>query len=209
MKGLLIKDLLMFKMQKSSLLFFVVLVIFFSMFLGVEFIVQGYLTILMGILCLNSVSFDMMDHGKKMLLSLPISKKTYVWEKYLFGFLCFTLCCLISAGLALLIQKPSLIWVNVVGSSVGWVLIGIALGFTIVYGNEKGRLILFVLVFSAVGILGVLPSFLQASIRGWMDQLQSMSLALVGLGCLLISMVLYLGCGMIFSTLFERKELEL
>ena len=85
MKGLLVKDYRFLLGQKSSFLIFVALGLFFV--LTGEEISFGvsYAMIFAAILATSSITYDSMENGMAYLLTLPIQKKMYVIEKYLFS----------------------------------------------------------------------------------------------------------------------------
>lgn len=87
MKGLLIKDFCLMK----EMIKFLGLVVIISAFLlmsgkgdNVSF-VMGYISILFSFLVMNTISYDEMDKGYSFLMTLPVSRKQYVLEKYIFG----------------------------------------------------------------------------------------------------------------------------
>ena len=87
MKGLLIKDIRLLKNQKHFFLI-VGLVGAMLMFTSEEpSFVISYMTFVFSMFTLSSVSYDEYDNGMAFLFSLPISRKKYVREKYLFGLL--------------------------------------------------------------------------------------------------------------------------
>ena len=87
MKGLLIKD---FKLMKNQRQFFTTIVLltiaFMSVYKNLNFVIS-YMTILFGMFAVSSISYDRYDNGESYLFTLPISKRTYVIEKYVFGLL--------------------------------------------------------------------------------------------------------------------------
>lgn len=87
MKGLLIKDFqLIMRNAKMFIVFlFVVLLIMSSGNTEVVGFVVGYLTVLFGMMVLGTISYDDYEHGNSYLMTLPIRRKTYVKEKYLFA----------------------------------------------------------------------------------------------------------------------------
>ena len=88
MKGLLIKD---WKLLKNQGRFFLMILaaslipLFFSQNY-VNFI-TSYLTFIFSVFVLSTLSYDSYDNGMIFLLSLPVSRRIYVQEKYLFSLL--------------------------------------------------------------------------------------------------------------------------
>jgi len=87
MKGLLIKDIRLLKNQKQ---FFLIICLVGAMLLftsGEPSFVISYMTFVFSMFTLSSISYDEYDNGLAFLFSLPISRKKYVREKYVFGLL--------------------------------------------------------------------------------------------------------------------------
>ena len=87
MKGLLIKDFKLLKVQKNSFLLILCIAIGMEIFTNStssSFII-GYLSFVATLFTLSSISYDEFDNGNAFLFSLPITRKSYVIEKYGFG----------------------------------------------------------------------------------------------------------------------------
>lgn len=98
MKGLFLKDFHYMLLQKSFLI--LILVIGFALSLTMSdgyYFVIGYLTFMGAILGTMSITMDDQTNGMAFLFTLPISRKQYVTEKYLFSILVM----LFSSGVSL------------------------------------------------------------------------------------------------------------
>lgn len=131
MKGLLIKDLKLLKNQKQFFLACIFICAIFGMAFDNPSFIICYITLMCSIFTVSTMAYDSQNNGMSYLFTLPVSRKGYVKEKYLFGILtsfCAVLvmapCCavifllrhigiesgeigstaLVSFGLALLIQ---------------------------------------------------------------------------------------------------------
>lgn len=83
MKGLLIKDLQLLKKQKIVLAFAAFLSVMFLFYgTGIQFIVC-YITILFSFMSTTTIVYDQHSNGMGFLLTLPVSRSSYAWEKYL------------------------------------------------------------------------------------------------------------------------------
>ena len=86
MKGLFVKDIELMKQQKQ----FFVLVVVMGVILNlagsgsVSFAI-GYFTIVTAIFAITTISYDEFDNGLAFLMTLPVTRKQYVAEKYLLG----------------------------------------------------------------------------------------------------------------------------
>ena len=87
MKGLLIKDFKLLKVQKNFFLLILCIAIGIEIFTNStssSFII-GFLSFVATLFTLSSISYDEFDNGNAFLFSLPITRKSYVIEKYGFG----------------------------------------------------------------------------------------------------------------------------
>ena len=87
MKGLLITDFKLLKVQKNFFLLILCIAIGIEIFTNStssSFII-GFLSFVATLFTLSSISYDEFDNGNAFLFSLPITRKSYVIEKYGFG----------------------------------------------------------------------------------------------------------------------------
>ena len=87
MTGLLIKDLKLMMMQRNALLMVGVIAVMVVMGGTDPSFVITYLTFIGVMYTMNTLSYDGADNGNAFLFSLPITRKGYVVEKYVFGLL--------------------------------------------------------------------------------------------------------------------------
>ena len=161
MKGLLVKDFRLMKGQKNFLvLLFIMIAFVFISGMDASFF-MGYLPFLYMNAAMSTITYDEFDNGMAFLMVLPISRKLYVQEKYLFGgVLGFT--GLASAFVLFLISEINK------GSSMTftqYVLLFLCfLAFVILFlclmipiqlkfGSEKGRIVLFIIFFGIIGMV--------------------------------------------------------
>lgn len=154
MKGLLIKDFKLLKGQKNF--FMAIMAISIIMIItspGTSFPI-GFLGFVGSLFSLSSISYDEFDNGNAFLFSLPITRKDYVLEKYIFG--------LISGMTSLLLGTViSLVAIGITktggfneifitaGSLFPTILLilSIMLPFILKFGGEKGRI-------AIIGVMG-------------------------------------------------------
>lgn len=217
MKGLLIKDLKLMKLQK---MFFLTLL---ALSIGMTFLGKdpsfslGFLSFVFPMFTLSTVSYDEFDNGNAFLFSLPITRTMYVKEKYLFS----VLLCIASSALALLLtyigsffkavsMEPVDILITAAGVlSITLLLQALTLPFLLKYGGEKGRLALF----GAVGF-GVVIIFLSTKAAElfkintqpfvkWISSLNGF--VLFGLSILLVAFLFLLSMRISIS-IMKKKE---
>lgn len=164
MKGLLIKDFKLMKSQKSTLIVVIVMTVMLTLFQNNVTFVMGYLPFLGAMLSLGTISYDDFDNGNAFLFSLPITRQTYVAEKYLYTIL--------TSGIFWLVGFLSPIVVTLTGGTVDMGMIVVtAIGMLIVlllmislllpcflkFGAEKGRIVMFL----CLGIVLLLVYFVK------------------------------------------------
>lgn len=122
MKGLLIKDLKLLKNQgKILFIIFAVMGMFVLISDSNPGFLAAYITIFLALFTTSTISYDEYDSGYLFVFTLPVSRKGYVREKYVFGLLsAVTAWCIgMSAGTAALLRMPSH------GSLKDWFLSGV------------------------------------------------------------------------------------
>lgn len=216
MSGLLIKDWKLFKNQGKY--FFSVLVVAMAILLiGSEEYVPfsiSYITFFVAYFTLSTISYDEYDNGMAFLMTLPVSRRIYVSEKYLLSILLTVGAWLLSTGLNVLLLRSSI-------SSEGMkemfcmapvllltvlLFLNLSLPLFLKFGPEKGRMFSF-------GILGVivLIMFLLGKMGIGAETLQELDLFTVkqplaaSVICILLS-VLVIGISWLISLKFMHGK---
>ncbi len=204
MKGLLIKDLLLMIKSKKVILF----MLFIGIVGGINDIsfATGYILMVFAILSLSTISYDEANHGLKTLFTLPISKSDYVKEKYLFsliitgiGFVFVTILnCFSKSGFVEI--------VTVLSTSL--LLLSISLPFQLKEGNEKGRIVLFVVVFGFIFLFVFLNQFIPKFFESIEAVLNTMNPTMFSVGLLITSFVLYFISMLISIRVYKNRVLD-
>lgn len=212
MKGLLAKDYALMKQRGKILIFLVLWGIIMYAVMDDGFFVVGWVVMIAVITSLSTMSYDEYDNSMPFLMSLPVTRKDYAVEKYLFSALC---------GIAFWIISLIIVIVGntVTGKAVlqtedlSGMLLFLAVMFLILavcippqlkWGAEKGRivmLIIFGVVFVAAFLLGRFGGGLKRTAE-WLDRL---SMPGVVLGALAASLVLT-AISVMFSILIMQKK---
>lgn len=150
MKGMLIKDFRILKHQ-GKILFLMLLVaaVFMNLItdVGPSFVV-GYITIIFSLFTVTTVSYDEFDNCYLFLMTLPVTRKKYVNEKYLFALLLilFAWCAGIVLGIILLLVQPSaeVDAADWFGTCVGyiftaWIFVSVMLPIRLKFDAEKAQ----------------------------------------------------------------------
>ena len=171
MKGLLIKDIKLLLGQKKFFTVVIAMGIFFM--LSNENPVSGvsYITMLLSIFTLSTISYDEFDNGMAFLMTLPIERKTYAREKYVFAGMIAVLSAVGTSILAYILGKVMNVEVDmteVIGVAcvivlISWLMLAITIPLQIKFGAEKGRIAMLLAVGGVFGVLFFLAKGLSSS----------------------------------------------
>lgn len=220
MKGLLIKD---FKLifSNARMLVVIVCIAFFMLFgsdtMDGSFVVS-YLTIISFMFVLTSISYDDFDHGLSFLLTLPVSRKTYVREKYCFGLLCgfggwflALLLCLISGFV-----KNSFVPLSdfMLTSIMVYVILTFMLTITIPiqlkFGGDNGKILIMILigVLFAMGlIVSRIAGHFHVDLTKWMDHLFALNSAFLILISVFLALTALVVSYLVSLRVMDKKQL--
>lgn len=150
MKGLLIKDLRLWMLQKNTL--FVLLMVGLFLTVSSRDITSGtsYLCILAPLFTITTLSYDEFDNGMPFLMTMPVSRRIYVREKYVFGLLSTLFIWMIATALTLIVtarRQFDIFFTDILSSALGTaiaaiLMLSIFLPFIIKFGSEKYRFVL-------------------------------------------------------------------
>lgn len=217
MKGLLLKDLYNLSSYKTSLLIMVVIVGFVG-FSQENFInlIPIMLTTMLGMMALSTFSYDEIAKSDKYVLSLPVSKKEMVKEKYLLALLATLIGVIVSVLLCVavsyIVKKQSPDITILLTSSIG-AIFGISLVQCIqipsVYkwGAERGRIQMFLLVICVMGIIGGIGYFLLKS--GIVGNIEEILKVITSYGMILLiffTIAMYIVSYWIAYHIYQKKE---
>ncbi len=90
MKGLFIKDLILLRNQWKTFIAFIGLGFFMAMSMKDNAGVI-YMAMVISMFSISTLGYDEFDNGFRFLFTLPVSRKAYVREKYLFFILCLVI----------------------------------------------------------------------------------------------------------------------
>ena len=204
MKGLLIKDFLLMKNYKKVAMFMLIIGIFVGMN-DISF-ASGYILVFVSILSMSTITYDEANHGLNTLFTLPISKSDYVKEKYLFS--------LIITGIGFVFVtilgcfRKSGFMETLVILSTALLLLALSLPFQLKEGNEKGRIVLFVVVFGCTFLFAFLNQFIPKFFESIETVLNTMDPTMFSIGLLMSSFVLYFVSMMISIRVYKNRVLD-
>lgn len=216
MKGLLIKDFKLMKMQKRFflLILLVGVVITFSSY-DVAF-TTGFMAFVSSLFSISSISYDEFDNGNAFLFSLPISRRTYAVEKYIFGAIlgccAWVLAMIIAISMGFLkgIHPDAETWFSAfLILSMMFVILALMLPFQLKFGGERGRIVLIgclalMLVIGGLALNGL--ELIGIDLLAMLDAMPAVNAGIMSLITLLIAL-LFLGVSCLISIgIVQKKE---
>lgn len=216
MKGLLIKDFKLMKGQKNFFITIVVIAVGMSMFMEDSSFIIGYMTFVGSLFTLSTISYDEFDNGNAFLFSLPITRKSYILEKYGFGLIVggaswlFATVIVAIAGLmknSILVMDTILIALMVLPVLI--IVLAVMLPFQFKFGGEKSR----VAIIGAVGLMFVI-AFVVIKIAGLFNidlitifnNLSVISMKTLIVTALVIAVIVFLLSFKISVSIMDKKE---
>lgn len=149
-RGLLIKDLcLMREIRKLLLIILFVTVIFIFNGTSSTFL-TGYIMIIIAFLVGMTISYDEMNNGLAFLMTLPVTRRQYVAEKFICGLLSLFLVFVYTMVVAVIQSMignsaPDLkesIMTAVLFAVIGVIVLSFSIAIDLKFGVEKGRVML-------------------------------------------------------------------
>ena len=149
MKGLIQKDILLMGNQKKSL--GIILLCGLSMFFSMDGSgVVTYLAMVGSIAVLSTISYDELENGYSYLLTCPVSRITYVREKYAFSILWAAVCCVIgtAADICVSLIRNQLVLEEagmslMVSMMLALFMFALMIPLQLKYGREKSKYVLY------------------------------------------------------------------
>lgn len=216
MKGLLLKDFNLMKVQKNFYLMIAAVAVGITAFSNELVFPLGFLTFIVSLFALSTISYDEFDNGNAFLFSLPITRTVYVTEKYCLGLILSLGSCVLST---LIVTAVSILkgraptWDIIIAAItillLSLVMQAIMLPFQLKFGGEKGRIaligalgLIFVIGFIVIKIAGFLNIDLAAGING----LSTLSIGMMITSVIAASVILWLISMKISSAIMNKKE---
>lgn len=148
MKGLLIKDWKLIKKQKMFILMMAAVCVIMLLFYDDVVYTVIYITALFSYLGVGLLSYDEADNGMAYLFTLPITRKQYIIERYVFGFLVIFVPWAVGLAAAFIagsMKGTVFSMAEFALGSVGalmasWLLFGLVMPLQLKLGPEKSRI---------------------------------------------------------------------
>lgn len=181
MKGLLIKDFRFLMNQKSSMIIFLGLGLFFLISGNDISLSLAYCTMMVAVFTTSSISYDGFDNGMSFLMTLPIRRKTYAASKYVFSLV-------VVIGMGILLSAASFI-ANLAGCeielsglgsallmsvSMAMIMAALMIPIYLKFGAEKSRYAMAIIVGAVVAFSFILERVGGDFLVGLIDKLGQM-----------------------------------
>lgn len=216
MRGFMVKDLRLMMQRKSYLAVLFILALFLTFQQGGMFVVM-YLTMLVMMFAISTVSYDEYDNGYSFLMTLPADRRTYVREKYLLIVLVGIVGCLVGCAMFAVYtatkQGGGVSFEEILAEAVVYLLTAVPVADVMLpiqmkFGAEKGRMVLFLVIGAFVAAGGVCVKLLQKnnSLQEAVDAVSGMGMW-VFVGCLVVLCLLLTLLSYCVSVhVMEKKE---
>ncbi len=211
------KDIGLMKNNAAFFTMILIISVVCSVALKNPFFALGYATALISIFSVNTIAYDEHENGMAHLFSLPISRKLYVKEKYVFSLVItvigLCIACLISAAVAAY-MKESLTW-----KEWGQILSLSILATTIIqsvilpvrmrFDAEKHKMAMMIAVgvlFLATGVLYGLAELFEMDVETIYNNIMSANTVLILAVVLVFAIITVLVSYKVSVTFLEKRE---
>lgn len=217
MKGLLIKDCKLMLGQKSFLgLAALMGIVYLGIYSDPTFAIM-FVTIMCSIFSVSTLTYDEHENGMAYLFTLPIRKKDYVLEKYVF----YIMSTVITGGVMFVLAWIA-VWIRGLGTSwddlcvgmlsawfVSTILVSYMIPASLKFGIEKSRIVMgsamaaiFLLVYLAIKI----SKSRNTDVKRFMQALGNMSDGTVVLMLLMIAVAVIVISMIVAMKVIEKRE---
>lgn len=217
MKGLFIKDFKLLKLQKNFLLLILAIVIGMMAFTDDVVFPLGFLSFVVSLFTVSTISYDDFDNGNAFLFTLPVTRNDYVIEKYFLGILFGGIAWILATALGVLttvlkgtLPVTELILASLIILPIMIVIQAIMFPFQLKFGSDKGR----VAMIGAFGALAVIAlvivngakAVFNIDLVNILDTLPTVSMGTLGVIAVIIAFLLFLISMGISLSIMKKKE---
>lgn len=217
MKAMLIKD---WKLMKGQKQFVFILCIFLAVFGATSnnlgFLIS-YMTLMATIFSISTISYDEYNNGMVYLLALPISRRKYVEEKYLFCLLTSLIVSAVSLIVTLGIgivrstnaTPEDLVLSAAVALGMGALICGFMLAIQLKFGPEKSRIAMAVMgaaIFAIAYVMAWIGKRMGTDMENVLQNFNNLSEGVVAVGAVVICLAVLLISIFISVHVMEKRE---
>ena len=217
MRGLFIKDFKLLMLQKNFLLLILAIVIGMMAFTDDVVFPLGFLSFVVSLFTVSTISYDDFDNGNAFLFTLPVTRNDYVIEKYFLGLLFGGIAWILATALGVLttvlkgtLPVTELILASLIILPIMIVIQAIMFPFQLKFGSDKGR----VAMIGAFGALAVIAlvivngakAVFNVDLVNILDTLPTVSMGTLGVIAVIIAFLLFLISMGISLSIMKKKE---
>lgn len=217
MRGLFIKDFKLLKLQKNFLLLILAIVIGMMAFTDDVVFPLGFLSFVVSLFTVSTISYDDFDNGNAFLFTLPVTRNNYVIEKYFLGLLFGGIAWILATALGVLttvlkgtFPVTELMLASLIILPIMIVIQAIMFPFQLKFGSDKGR----VAMIGAFGALAVIALVIvngakvvfNVDLVNILDTLPTVSMGTLGVIAVIIAFLLFLISMGISLSIMKKKE---
>lgn len=217
MKAMLIKD---WKLMKGQKQFGLILCVFLAVFVVINdnlgFLIS-YMTLMTSIFSISTVSYDEYNNGMVYLLALPISRRKYVEEKYLFCLLTSLIVSVVSLIVTLGIgivrstnaTSEDLVISAAAALGIGVLICGFMLPIQLKFGPEKSRIAMAVMgaaIFAIVYVMVWIGKRMGTDMENVLQNFNNLSEGVVAVSAVVICLAVLLISMFISVYVMEKRE---
>lgn len=216
MKGLLIKDFRLMKNMKNSILMIIVIAMGMGAYIKDASFIITYLALIGVTFTTSTMSYDEFDNGYPFLLSLPVSRKGYVLEKYTFGlllngggWLLGSVIATVAGAVRNTAPVRDSLMMSLALLPFALLLLSVLLPFHMKFGGEKGRIVMIIamgMIFAVVVLGAKLAESMHIDLDAALEKLPVMGTETIALGGIVVGVVILLLSCRISIGIMEKKE---
>ncbi|WP_270284028.1 ABC-2 transporter permease [[Clostridium] scindens] len=217
MKGLLVKDFKLMMLQRNFFLLILVIVIGMMAFTDDVVFPLGFLSFVVSLFTLSTISYDDFDNGNAFLFTLPITRNDYVIEKYSLGLLFGCVAWILATVLGVIatvfkgtLPITDLMLASLIILPIMIVIQAIMIPFQLKFGGDKGRI-------AMIGAFGALALIALVTVKGakaifnidlvhLLDTLPTVSMGMLVVIAVIVALVLLLISMKISLSIMNKKE---
>ncbi len=216
MRGLLIKDTKLLLQQKRFFVLMFIIAIMLNVNGSGTFVIS-YLTFLCTTVGLSTISYDEFDNGYAFLFTLPVERRTYAREKYIFSIILGVLAWIVGVLVTIpvqMYQKADFVMTDSLVEAVAllpclFIILSFMIPILLKFGGEKGRTVMLAsigIIFVAVFALVKLNEVLHVDWNKIFCMLPTMSIELILSVAFAAAIVIMAVSVVVSAKIMEKKE---
>ena len=217
MKGLFIKYFKLLMLQRNFLLLILAIVIGMMVFTDDVVFPLGFLSFVVSLFTVSTISYDDLDNGNAFLFTLPVTRNDYVVEKYFLGLFFGGMAWILATVLGVLatvlkgtLPVTELMLASLIILPIMIIIQAIMFPFQLKFGSDKGRIAMIgafgVLAVIALVIVNGAKAVFNVDLVNILDTLPTVSMGTLAAIAVIIALLLFLISMNISLSVMEKKE---